>query len=130
MSAAQREFSVHPANFTTHEDTTPTPTNWYPEAPFQCTFSAVYYGVRPIITWEVQQVGGAIESIPLPDLPAQQAEIAASGTDTGLRFRLGADSATFQRVIFQRDYTGFFQLHFPNRTTDNDMMVRCVATLS
>ena len=73
-------------------------------------------------------MGGAIESIPLPDLPAQQAEIAASGTDTGLRFRLGADSATFQRVIFQRDYTGFFQLHFPNRTTDNDMMVRCVAT--
>ena len=73
-------------------------------------------------------MGGAIENIPLPDLLAQQADIAASGADTGLRFRLGADTTTFQQVIFQHDYTGFFQLHFPNRTTDNGMMVRCVAT--
>ena len=124
IPAAQRQFTVQPVNFTTHEATT----NQYPEAPFQCIFSAVYYGVRPVITWEVQRVGEAIVSVPLPDLNTQRADIAASGVDSGLRFRLGADIITFQRVIFQHNHTGYFQLHFANRASDDGMMVRCVAT--
>ena len=124
LPPAQRRFNVQPVDFTTHEATT----NRYPEAPFQCIFSAVYYGVRPVITWEVKRVGEDIVSVPLPDLNTQRADIAASGIDSGQRFRLGADIITFQRVVFQHDHTGYFQLHFANRTLDDGMMVRCVAT--
>ena len=67
-----------------------------------------------------------MESVPLPDLDAQLAGIGTG--DPGLRFRLGADLQTFQRVTFQHDHTGYFQLHFPNQTTENGMRFRCVAT--
>ena len=122
-------FTVHPVNFTTYEDITPDPTGWYPEAPFNCTFSTPYYGVRPVITWEVKPVGGAIESVPLPNLRSQLDAInAEGGINSVIRFRLGADTVTYRRVLFQFESSGFFQLHFPNRTTDDRMQFRCVAT--
>ena len=127
LPTAQRRFTVHPSNYTTYEDT---PTNWYPEAPFQCSFSAVYYGVRPVITWEVQRTNGPIQSVPLPNLQDQLAVIDSDQSDPAAltRFRLGADSVTHRQVIFQRNHTGFFQLHFPDPLSDDGMMVRCVAT--
>ena len=127
LPTAQRRFTDHPNNYTTYE--LDTPTNWHPEAPFQCTFSAVYYGVRPIITWEVQHNGGGpIQSVPLPNLQAQLAVIDSQSDPLG-KFRLGADSVTHRQVIFQRNYTGFFQLHFPDpQLSDDGMTVRCVAT--
>ena len=122
--AAQREFTVQPDNFTTYEDTS---TGQFPEAPFKCTFGAAYNGVRPVITWEVRRSGGSVKSVSLPDLQAQWAAI-DSDPDPLSRFRLGADTVTYRQVIFQRDHTGHFQLHFPDRSADDRMNVRCVAT--